>query len=40
MRWIFASREFGLLLPPVFLCLGTGVAWAYHQRPYQDMIAP
>lgn len=33
------SREFGLLLPPVFLCLLTGLAWAWHQRPYQDLIA-
>ena len=39
MRWIARSREFGLLLPPVFLCLLTGLAWAWHQRPYQALIA-
>jgi vancomycin resistance protein YoaR len=33
------SREFGLLLPPVFLLLLTGLAWAWHQRPYQDLVA-
>jgi vancomycin resistance protein YoaR len=39
MRWITASREFGLLVPPVFLCLLTGLAWAWHHRPYQDLVA-
>ena len=39
MRWMARSREFGLLLPPVFLCLLTGLAWAWHQRPYQDLVA-
>lgn len=39
MRWMARSREFGLLLPPVFLFLLTGLAWAWHHRPYQDLIA-
>jgi vancomycin resistance protein YoaR len=38
MRWITASREFGLLVPPVFLCLLTGLAWAWHHRPYQELV--
>lgn len=38
MRLVASTREFSLLLPPIFCFLLTGLAWAYHQRPYQVLI--